>query len=233
MDVKWIKLSTDIFDNRKIRQIETLPDGDSIIVIWMKLLCLAGNINDSGLVYFTKEIPYTDQMLATQFNRPITTIQLAIKTFQSYGMVDVVDDLLHISNWEKYQSLDRLEELREQNRKRVAMHREKKKSECNVTGNVTSNVTVTQCNAVEVDKSKKEDLEGDKEALYAALCNKYGQDYVNGKIERAKRYPGTSMETIAKWCEEDMKKRKNSFNNFPQRDTDIGEIEKILLTGQA
>lgn len=61
-EVKWIKIATEIFDNRKIKQIENLPDGDSIIVIWFKLLCLAGNINDNGMVYFTQEIPYTEQM---------------------------------------------------------------------------------------------------------------------------------------------------------------------------
>ena len=54
-DIKWIKIVTDMFDNRKIRQIECLPDGDSIIVIWMKLLCLAGQTNDNGMVYFTKD----------------------------------------------------------------------------------------------------------------------------------------------------------------------------------
>ena len=86
-DVKWIKLSTEIFDNRKIRQIECLPDGDGIIVVWVKLLCLAGNINDNGMVYFTKDIPYTDQMLAMQFNRPLPLIQLAMATFQKFGMI--------------------------------------------------------------------------------------------------------------------------------------------------
>ena len=55
-EVKWIKLSSNIFDNTKIKQIEVLPDGDTIIVIWVKLLCLAGNINDNGFVYLTKEI---------------------------------------------------------------------------------------------------------------------------------------------------------------------------------
>ena len=48
-NVKWIKLATDIFDNRKIKLIERMPDGDSLIVIWLKLLCLAGTVNDSGL----------------------------------------------------------------------------------------------------------------------------------------------------------------------------------------
>ena len=104
-DIKWIKIVTDMFDNRKIRQIECLPDGDSIIVIWMKLLCLAGQTNDNGMVYFTKDIPYTEQMLSQQFNRPLTTIQMALKTFEQFGMVELVDNILHISNWEKCQNI--------------------------------------------------------------------------------------------------------------------------------
>lgn len=107
---------TDIFDNRKIRQIECLPEGNGIIVIWFKILCLAGNINDNGLVYFTKDIPYTDQMLASQFNVSIALIRLALETFKRFEMVEIVDDVLQVSNWEKYQNVDRLNELREYNR---------------------------------------------------------------------------------------------------------------------
>lgn len=158
-DVKWIKMATNIFDNRKIRQIECLPDGDAIIVVWIKLLCLAGNINDSGYIYFTKEIPYTEQMLSAQFNRPISTIQMAIQTFERFRMIEVIDDILHISNWEKYQNVEGMERIREQTRKRVAKHREKQKmlqtKECNVT--------VTQCNATEEDKDKEIDIEIEKE----------------------------------------------------------------------
>ena len=95
-DVKWIKMSTSIFDNRKIRIIESLTEGNAVIVIWLKLLCLAGNINDCGMIYFTKEIPYTEQMLSTQFNTPLTTIQLAIKTFEQFGMIEIINDMLHI-----------------------------------------------------------------------------------------------------------------------------------------
>lgn len=131
-DVKWIKIVTNIFDNKKIKQIECLPDGDGIIVIWFKLLCLAGNTNDNGMVYFTKDIPYTEQMLATQFNRPLTLVQIAINTFQRFKMIDIVDDILYVSNWEKYQSTDRLKEIREYNRLAQQKSREKKKSLQNV-----------------------------------------------------------------------------------------------------
>ena len=44
-DIKWIKITTDIFDDEKILLIESLPEADSIIVIWFKLLCLAGKMN--------------------------------------------------------------------------------------------------------------------------------------------------------------------------------------------
>ena len=150
-EIKWIKVTTDIFDNKKIKQIESLPEGDAIIVIWIKLLCLAGEINESGYIILTSEIPFTDQMLATQFNRPLNTVQLAISTFVKFGMVEVIDDILCISNWEKYQNIDGMKKVREQTRKRVAKHREnKKKLECNVT----CNDDVTPCNTDVTQQNK-------------------------------------------------------------------------------
>jgi predicted phage replisome organizer len=157
-EVKWIKLSTELFNNRKIKQIECLPEGNAVIVMWVKLLCLAGTINDSGQVYFTKEIPYTEQMLSTQFGMQLATVQLGLKIFEQFGMVEVIDDILCISNWEKYQNVESLATIREQNRKRVAKHREKKRLE---QSNVTCNVTVTQRNAIDIDKDKEEDKEID------------------------------------------------------------------------
>lgn len=165
-DVKWIKLAVDMFDNRKIRQIETLPDGDGIIVIWVKLLCLAGITNDGGLVYFTRDIPYTEQMLANYFQRPIALVQLALRVFQQFGMIELIDDVIMVSGWEKYQSLDKLERIQEQNRIRKQRERERKRlmaaenSECHVT--VTGQVT--QCHATDIDK----DIEEDKDIEYIA-----------------------------------------------------------------
>ncbi len=163
-DVKWIKITTDLFDNRKIRQIENLPDGDGIIVIWVKMLCLAGNINDNGLLYITKEIPYTEEMLAQQFNRPLLLVKLALDAFVKFNMIEIIDDIFHISNWEKYQNIEGLEKIREQTRARVAKHREKQKQiECKendvIQCNVTSNATVTQSNATDKEEEKEREEE--------------------------------------------------------------------------
>ena len=163
-EVKWIKLATDIFDNKKIRQIESMPEGESIIVIWLKLLCLAGNVNENGSLYFTPEIPYTEQMLATQFNRPLMTVQLALKTFMEFHMIDVIDDVLHVSAWEKYQNVDSLEKIKEQNRIRQSKWREKQKAlPSNANSNDDSNVTVTLHNA---DRYKNIEKEIDTDTPY-------------------------------------------------------------------
>ena len=161
-DVKWIKISTDIFDNRKIKQIEAMPKGEAIIVIWIKLICLAGTINDGGRIYFTDDIPYTPEMLATQFTRPVQIIRLALDTFERFGMIDRADGFISLPSWGKYQSADKLEKMNASNRDRQARHRAKKRDTSvaeDVTGNVTVTLPVTQSNATDIDKDKEEDKE--------------------------------------------------------------------------
>ncbi len=161
MEIGWIKLSTDLFTNRKIRQILSMPDGDAVVMIWLQLLILAGCVNDRGLVYFTKDMPYTEEMLSVQFGRAPETVRLALKTFGAFGMTETTGDgLLRIANWEKYQNAEGLEKIREQTRERVAKYRKNlnsQKEELPVT------LPVTQCNATEEDKEKEKDKDSSKE----------------------------------------------------------------------
>ena len=200
-EVKWIKIVTEIFDNKKIRIIESMPEGDSIIVIWFKLLMLAGNINDGGTVYFTKDIPYTEQMLATLFNRPLTTIQLALSTFEKFQMIEIVDEIIKVSNWEKYQNIDGLEKIREQTRLRVSKYRERKQLECNVT----RNVTVTQGNATDIDIDKDKDIYiGGIPSDNQEVCKPKSKP----KSKSKRQFVPPTLEEVTEYCKE----RKNNVN---------------------
>lgn len=163
-DVKWIKIVVDIFDNRKIRQIEAMPEGDSILVIWFKLICLAGSTNDNGMIYFTPDIPYTEEMLATQFNRPLQTVRLAMNTFQAFGMIEIVDNFLCLPSWAKYQSTDKLEQMRSKNAERQARFRAKKRAEL-AESNAPVTLPVTPDNALDIEEDKELDIEEDKEDI--------------------------------------------------------------------
>ena len=159
-EVKWIKIVTDIFDDEKILLIESLPDRDSIIVVWFKLLCMAGKQNNGGVFILGGKIPYTDEMLATIFRRPINTVRLALETFEKFGMIEIIEDTIIIPNWDKHQNLEKLEKVREQTRKRVAKHKEKQKAlasgNAEVTqGNASGNAEVTQTDKKKKEKKKK------------------------------------------------------------------------------
>ena len=104
-EVKWIKITTDIFDDEKILLIESLPDAYAIITVWFKLLCLAGKQNNSG-VFMLGQMPYTDKMLATIFRMKESTVTMALQTFEQFGMVEIVDGVITIPNWGKHQNLD-------------------------------------------------------------------------------------------------------------------------------
>ena len=84
-DVKWIKITTDMFDNRKIRHLRKLPEGNSIVLIWVMLLAMAGKCNDHGKIYLTENIPYTPKMLADELDFEENTVQLALQALKPVG----------------------------------------------------------------------------------------------------------------------------------------------------
>ena len=60
-EIKWIKITTGMFQDEKIDYIESLPEADAILIIWIKLLTLAGKCNSNGFIFLTENIPYTYQ----------------------------------------------------------------------------------------------------------------------------------------------------------------------------
>ena len=127
-DVKWIKITTDIFDDEKILILESLPESDSIIVIWFKLLCLAGKTNNSGVFLMSNSIPYTDNMLATIFRRKETTVKMALDVFEQFGMIERVEGVVTIPNWNKHQTLDAYERKKLRDREYQAARRAEQKA---------------------------------------------------------------------------------------------------------
>ena len=211
-EIKWIKISCDLFNDEAIRLIEQMPDGDAIIVIWLKLLITAGKINDNGFLYFRKEIPYTDEMLSTVFNRPLNTIRLALSTLERFGMIQIVTQQgIYITNWEKYQNIEGMERARELAKMRKRKQRQKEKMlllEMQKEKDVTlgdGHVTVT---ALDIDRDIDKEKELDKEE----------------KKEKKKNFVAKSFFQKLIASDEEIKKYNflsDSFMRFLQYKTDI------------
>ena len=162
--VSWIRLETNLFDNPKIQMLSNLPKGDSYVSFWVRLLCMAGKLNNGGYVYVAENAAYTPQLLAAITGKPVALVKTMLKTMQELHMIDVdTNGIIYIIGWDEHQNTAGLEKIREQTRERTRLYRERKKksvtndscdaSQC-VTGDATSDSgddEVTQQN-----KNKKE-----------------------------------------------------------------------------
>lgn len=170
-DVKWIKIATDIFDDEKILLVESLPDAYAIITVWFKLLCFAGKQNNSG-VFMMGQIAYTAKMLATIFRMQESTVTMALQTFEQFGMIEIIDGVITIPNWNKHQTLDAYEKKKERDRLYQQERRNSQKSLISGTLQKSSDSQTTQSSYVVVsDKEEKEkDIDIDIEEKERTNC---------------------------------------------------------------
>lgn len=247
-DVKWIKIVTDIFDDEKILLIESLPEADSIIVIWFKLLCLAGKQNNSGVFVMSNGLAYTDKMLATIFRRKEATVNLALKTFEQFGMIEIINDAITIPNWSKHQTLDQLEERKEYMRNYMQKYREKQRlltdGESKANCKVNSKVNV---NSLDKEEEKEKEIEKNKKKKYGEyqnvsftdeqyekLLNEFPTDY-NERIDKLDCYIQSTgkkykdhLATIRNWARKDKETQTKKYYEAKPTNTKGAKFADIL-----
>ena len=160
-DVKWIKITTDMFDNRKIKHLRRLPEGNSIVLIWVMLLTMAGRCNAGGMIFLTENIPYTPKMLADELDFEESTVRLALEALEQFNMVTTDASCLRVAGWEEYQNVEGLDKIREQNRIRQKKWYDKQR--LLPEPNVRNDVSITQPNAPEEERDQEEDIRNKKE----------------------------------------------------------------------
>lgn len=165
--VQWIKIVVDLFEDEKILFIETFPNADSILIIWLKLLCLAGKQNNKGVIMFNGK-PYSEKMLSVVFRREETIIADSLKIFEEYGLITIINGNITITNWGKHQNLDKIEANNAYMREYMRDYRKKQKSVTEgesldkVNGKVNFNL-LNKDSELESDKDIEDNKESDKE----------------------------------------------------------------------
>jgi len=196
-DVKWIKFTTDIFDDEKILMIEAMPSADTIIVIWFKLLAFAGKQNNDGVFLMSNGLAYTEEMLASIFRRDVNEVRLALNVFQRFGMIEILEEVITIPNWNKYQSLDVYERKKERDRlykarrraeqKLLIEQKDKKSDDCPTTVRRPSDDCPTDGQTTVAVSEEEEEKEKDID-IYISII-----DYLNEKA--GTKYKATTKKT--------------------------------------
>ncbi|WP_427814316.1 phage replisome organizer N-terminal domain-containing protein [Enterococcus sp. 22-H-5-01] len=227
-EISWIKLKTTMFDDEKIRLIQAVPESDAILVIWIRLLVLAGKTNDDGLIYIQRNMPYSEEMLSTLFSKPVNVVRLALITLEKFNMIDLnTDGSIAITNWEKHQNVEGMEQVRLKNAIRNREYRERKKQEKLM---LERDVSVTSRDGTDIDKELDKDKEIDKEIKKSEpVRHKYGE-YKNvllsdEQLEKLKNeFPSDwdqRIEKISTYCESTGKTYKNylaTIRNWSKKD---------------
>lgn len=184
-EVKWVKLTTDMFDNRKVKYLRKLPDGNNIVLIWVMLLTMAGRCNAGGMIFLTENVPYTPKMLADELDFEENTVILALKALENLDMIITDNGFFTIAGWDEYQNIEGMDKIREQNRLRQAKFKERKRlASGNVSDNVTGNVTVTQGNAIEEDKEEEKEKEEEYHSFNHSIAS-VEEVHIEKKVEEA------------------------------------------------
>ena len=146
VQVQWLKVYTDIFDNEKMKKLLRNRDGDTYFRVWIQLLTLAAKSNQHGAILLGENIPMSKEDLAKVMHKTLNKLEKIIQDLYKLDMIIVEKDTICIKNWDMYQSADELEKLRESNRRRQQKYRDKQKD---------SNVIVTSSNTEDKNREEK------------------------------------------------------------------------------
>lgn len=177
-EVQWIKIYIDMFDKRKIKKVRRLPAGNDLLLIWIMLLAMAGKCNAGGMIYITESVPFTEEDLADELDFDVNTIRLALKAFEELDMIDTSPEgFINVIGWEEYQNIDKLAEIREQNRERKRLQRARQKQAL-LDESQDSHVTSHGCHAIEEEGEKDKE----KESHSFTPCEEAKLKYLGGTL---------------------------------------------------
>lgn len=192
--MKWIKLSTALFEDEKMLLLEQLENGQTLQLLWVKLLCLAGKQGREGKILLTEDVPYTPQMLSTILRLEQPLLERGLELLQRFGMVGLENGIITITNWTRYQSMTAYEKKLSYDREYHQRRRAEEGYGC------YRNVALT-------------------DEQYTALKAEFPADFQQ-RLDRLSEYMRQSGKTYAdplavirKWAQEDVKKpkKKRSF----------------------
>jgi predicted phage replisome organizer len=128
--LQWIKLRLDLFDDMKIQVLEQMRQSDTLILLWLRLLTLAGKLDDGGLLYLTKDMPLTAKILAKRYGKQEAFIEKALDLYEKLDLMRRDEaGMIQITDWDVDQDTERLNQIREANRRRVAEYRKRQKEQ--------------------------------------------------------------------------------------------------------
>lgn len=98
-DVKWIKLSTNMFEDEKIRLMEQMPEADSILVCWFKLYLMTSKDRSLKLENFAANTHSFEELLSILLSKDIEFIKRMIAALSEVGVLAINGNILEVKKF--------------------------------------------------------------------------------------------------------------------------------------
>lgn len=129
MILSFIKLDINILSDTKIKLIRSMKNGDSILILWIGLLCLAMKSSNPGMIEMGDGIPFTDEILSTELGINLKIIKNGMEIFKKYKMIEEFNvGEIFITNFNKHQEIDKIILSKVKSKISSRIYREKIKS---------------------------------------------------------------------------------------------------------
>lgn len=158
----WMKLMEGYFDQKTSKYLRSLPNGDTLLIIYLKMQLLT--LRTEGFIKYDQLLPSCEEELAMVLEEDVNDVRLCVKALEQSGAVERWSgDMLYIA------ALQPLIGSETAAAKRVRKHREQKKQLA-----LQCNTDVTKCNTeIEIEIEKEIDIDIDYEkilTLYSSIC---------------------------------------------------------------
>jgi len=105
-ELKCVKFNVEMYDDIKLKIIDTMKERDLIHYCLARFIVLAGKVNMDGYLCINENIPYTIGAFAIEFNRSIEEIELSIKALIDLEILELTEGKIYkVKNWTKHQNI--------------------------------------------------------------------------------------------------------------------------------
>lgn len=213
----WLRLKDDFFDEKYVKALRRLPQGDSLVIVFLKMQLKS--IRTEGILKYEGIMPNCISELAMAIDEDESVVQLAVEALVRFGVVERMDnDDLYLTMVENLigseaASTQRSRECRE------------RKKEQNNKNRLTDNEQALQCNTNATDMQHDCNADATQVQRREEKEKRKEKDKIEDKIEDESREDPTTASNARK-PESGNKIAYGEFNHVKLTETEYKKLSE-------
>lgn len=154
----WLKLKENFFDDKQIKYLRTLPDGDKVVITYLKMQLKS--LKTEGILRYDKILPTCEEELSLMLDEDINIVKFTLNALLQINAIEMLED-----NTIYMIAMQELIGKEGSSAARTRLYRDRQKqlaSHCD-SPVTTCDTLVTNCDTeIEIEVDKEKEIEKEK-----------------------------------------------------------------------